>query len=86
MLLVDLPDAATAIASAERILARLCEPIELDTGTVAVGASIGVYFFEPAERGPTPGRLHDLADMLMYEAKHAGGGIRVGPPRRPRSA
>ena len=80
MLLVDLPDAETATRSAERILARIREPVEIDKGPVSVGASIGVYFIAPSERPPTTGRLHDLSDQLMYEAKKRGGGLAFGPP------
>ena len=83
LLLVNLPDAATAAASADRILARLCEPIDTDIGPVTIGASIGVYFIEPRDRPPTPGRLHDLVDLLMYEAKRGGGGVRMDPPQAP---
>jgi len=80
VLLVDLPDTATASASAARILARLCEPVEVDKGVVSVGASVGVYFIAPTDRQPTTGRLHDLTDELMYEAKRRGGGLAFGPP------
>lgn len=79
VLLTDLPDVATAAKSAERILARIREPIEVDTGLVSVGASIGVYFVAPSDRPPTTGRLHDLTDRLMYEAKQSGGGLAFGP-------
>ena len=79
VLLVDLPDVETATNSAARILARLREPIEIDSGLVSVGASIGVYFIAPKDRPPTTGRLHDLTDRLMYEAKRRGGGLEFGP-------
>jgi diguanylate cyclase (GGDEF)-like protein len=80
ILLVDLPDAETARLSAERILKRIREPIETDKGPVSVGASIGVYFIAPSDRPPSPGRLHDISDDLMYAAKTAGGGLAFGPP------
>jgi diguanylate cyclase (GGDEF)-like protein len=80
VLLVDLPDAETARRSAVRILARIREPIDTDKGLVEVGASIGVYFIAPTDRPPSPGRLHDMSDNLMYEAKQAGGGLVFGPP------
>jgi GGDEF domain-containing protein len=67
----------TATALAMRIHEHLCEPIELEQGTVRVGASIGLYLIEPAERVPSAGRMHDLADGLMYEAKRAGEPLRV---------
>jgi diguanylate cyclase (GGDEF)-like protein len=77
VLLVDVRDMATATALAIRIHEQLCEPIELDAATVQVGASIGLFLIEPAERVPSAGRLHDLADGLMYEAKRAHEPLRV---------
>ena len=77
VLLVDVHDLETATALAMRIHERLCEPIELEQGAVQVGASIGLYLIEPAERVPSAGRMHDLADGLMYEAKRAGEPLRV---------
>jgi diguanylate cyclase (GGDEF)-like protein len=81
VLLVDMPSAATAEMLARRLHATLCEPIELDDGEVSVGASIGLYLIRPSRKMPTIARLHDLADGLMYEAKRAGGGLRVPDPR-----
>lgn len=80
LLLVNLPDAAAALASADRIHARLCEPIDTAIGPVTIGASIGIRYFGPSDRPPPVGRLHDLADLLMYDAKRAGGGVRMDPP------
>jgi diguanylate cyclase (GGDEF)-like protein len=77
VLLVDVHDLATATSLAMRIHERLCEPIELDRATVRVGASIGLYLIEPAERVPSAGRMHDLVDGLMYEAKRAREPLRV---------
>lgn len=77
VMLVDVHDLETATALAMRIHERLCEPIELDRETVQVGASIGPYLVEPAERVPSAGRLHDLVDGLMYEAKRAREPLRV---------
>ena len=79
VLLVDLPDAATAMTIAKRIHARLCEPIDTDAGPVRIGASFGLWLVAERDRPPVPGRLHDLSDALMYNAKRAGGGIRSGP-------
>lgn len=79
VLLVDLPDAATALAIARRIHARLCEPIESGAATVRVGASFGLWLVAERDRPPVAGRLHDLSDGLMYAAKDARDAIHYGP-------
>jgi len=73
---------ATATSLAMRIHERLCEPIELYRATVRVGASIGLYLIEPAERVPSAGRMHDLADGRMYEAKRAHEPLKVARTAR----
>ena len=87
VLLVNVADLDTARSLALRIHERLCEPIPLDAATVRIGASIGLYLIEPAERMPSAGRMHDLADGLMYQAKRAGEPLRAGrmagPVERP---
>jgi hypothetical protein len=60
-------------------LCRVDVAVDLTFAT-SVGASVGVYFIAPAERQPTTGRLHDLTDELMYQAKRRGGGLAFGPP------
>ena len=69
-------DARRARDLAERIHARIVEPITVLGVEVTVSASIGVALPPP----PTDDRLHDiqaiirLADHAMYDAKRAGGG------------
>jgi diguanylate cyclase (GGDEF)-like protein len=82
VLLAKVGDFDTAQRLALRIHERLCEPIELDHETVSVGASMGLYLIEPSDRMPSVGRLHDLADVLMYEAKRAGEPLRVARLQR----
>jgi diguanylate cyclase (GGDEF)-like protein len=77
VLLVDIDDRPTAEAAARRIHDTICEPIELHDRVVGVGASIGVVVIGTAGRMPSIGRLHDSADRLMFEAKEAGGGLRL---------
>lgn len=72
VLLTDIPDAAFAISVAERLLARLVEPIEVTGVTVEVGASIGIAIDSAAMRS-----VDDLlghADVAMYQAKALGKG------------
>jgi diguanylate cyclase (GGDEF)-like protein len=60
---------------AEKILKSIAEPIELDTGKVTVGASIGVALYP--DHGLDNDNLIGKADAAMYEAKRNGGGVRV---------
>ena len=77
VLLVNVGSEENARRLALRIHDQLCEPIELERETVAVGASMGVYLIEETDRMPSVGRMHDLADLQMYEAKRAGEPLRV---------
>lgn len=58
-----------ALALAERVLAALEAPFELDGNDVGLGASIGVAI---ARVGASPAELLRDADLAMYEAKSAG--------------
>ena len=82
VLLVDLPNAATAQRLATRIHAAVTAPIELDDRIVQVGASVGVYLLERTARRPSVARVHDLADREMFRAKQSGGGLRIAERRR----
>ena len=62
-----------AVQVAERLLARIAEPIELEGLSVSVGASIGIALSHGEEDGTT---LIRRADAAMYAAK-AGGRNRV---------
>lgn len=62
-----------AVQVAERLLARIAEPIELEGLTVRVGASIGIALSHGEDDGTT---LIRQADAAMYAAK-AGGRNRV---------
>ena len=54
---------------AERVLAVLAEPMDLDGSTVTVGTSIGVVVADPEA---TPETLLRDGDIAMYRAKAAG--------------
>jgi diguanylate cyclase (GGDEF)-like protein len=69
------PDSAVDVA--ERVLARLRDPVELpdDAGQVRVGVSIGLAV---ASATTDVGTLMGLADVAMYAARISGaGGIEV---------
>jgi diguanylate cyclase (GGDEF)-like protein len=69
-------DEATARRLAERVEAALTAPYLTDDGERRVGASIGVALAVPGRRDFEPD-LRQHADAAMYEAKTAGGGIRI---------
>jgi len=73
VVLQDVPDPATALALARRLIATVSEPVTLGAlGTARVGASIGVsQCFDGTTDAVT---ILDEADMAAYRAKHAGRG------------
>lgn len=75
LLLDRVPDARTAEALAERIHARLCEPLTVRAGEVAVGASLGLVFLDGGTGAPS--RALDVADAAMYQVKRRGGGVQL---------
>jgi diguanylate cyclase (GGDEF)-like protein len=75
ILLTRNPDEQRAVAIAERIHERLREPYPIDGRPVAVGASIGIALF-PADSAGIESLMR-AADAAMYEAKRAGGGVRL---------
>ena len=73
VLLPDLPDKEAALAAAGHLSACLHRPFTVAGVTLEVGASVGVAL--------APGHGNDLdsllrsADVAMYQAKRAGGGV-----------
>jgi diguanylate cyclase (GGDEF)-like protein len=66
----EVPDRATAIALAERLVSVLCEPFILEGQRVQIGASIGVAM---ASEGDADGDLLlKQADLAMYAGKSSG--------------
>jgi len=76
VLFTGVPDEATAEALATRVHALVTAPYQTDDGPRTVGVSIGVALAVPGRRDFEPD-LRGHADTAMYEAKAAGGGIRV---------
>lgn len=72
VLLEDVPDAAHAQGTAERLLDALSLPVALGDHHATVGASIGVALSTGANE--SAGRLLRNADVAMYAAKTAGRG------------
>jgi diguanylate cyclase (GGDEF)-like protein len=77
-ILVDVEGPAAAREIAERMLARIQQPIDLGGGAVArISASIGIAF---PRTGDQEGDLRQRADDVMYEAKRSGGArVRLAP-------
>jgi diguanylate cyclase (GGDEF)-like protein len=70
---VALADASDASAMADRVIAHLSGPYDIDGHQVLVGASIGVAV-ACGER-LTPDQLIRNADLALYSAKDDGGGV-----------
>lgn len=66
-------DAAGAVLIAEKILHALHQPFSVEGRILPLGGSIGIALFP--EHGEDGGSLLRRADVAMYAAKHAGGGI-----------
>jgi GGDEF domain-containing protein len=73
----------TAEQIAARFLETMRQPLDGVTST-PVGASIGVLLVAPASRPAGADQVVERADMLMYQAKRAGGwGQRSATFRQP---
>jgi diguanylate cyclase (GGDEF)-like protein len=71
---VGVPDDGHPERVGARLLERLAEPFHLDGVRLRIGASIGVAMW-PEDAGD-PNGLVQRADVAMYAAKAAGGGVR----------
>jgi diguanylate cyclase (GGDEF)-like protein len=71
VILEMLNDESDAVAKAGFLLAQLSRPFILNSGSVHVGASIGVALHVPPQE-QDPARLLARADQAMYEAKRKG--------------
>lgn len=77
VLFTGVRDEAAALRLAERIHGVVTAPHATTAGEWRVGASIGVVLISPGRRDFEPD-IRQRADAAMYEARAAGGGIRVG--------
>jgi diguanylate cyclase (GGDEF)-like protein/PAS domain S-box-containing protein len=73
--LLEEAGAEEATATAGRILTAIAEPVHVAGREVAGGGSVGIAL-GPAH-GVTPGELLKAADVALYRAKDAGGGLAV---------
>lgn len=79
VILEMLGDELDAAAKANFLLDQLSRPYALNSGSVQVGASIGVALHMP-DQVPDPARLLARADQAMYEAKRKGKSRVVAAP------
>jgi diguanylate cyclase (GGDEF)-like protein len=82
VLLVGVRDVETARRLAERLHTVVTAPYATADGEKQVGVSIGVAMVVPGQRDFEPDIRH-RADTTMYEAKSAGGGIRIWQESHP---
>jgi diguanylate cyclase (GGDEF)-like protein len=75
VLLPDIGEREDAVRIAERIVAVLEEPFEIDAIELAIGASCGIAI--APDNGTTAGQLLQRADVAMYVAKEAKGKVVV---------
>jgi diguanylate cyclase len=73
VLLPRLTDVSAARHLAERLRAAIRRPVMISGLEVEIDASIGVAW--APEHAPDPSALLHCADVAMYRAKHAGGGV-----------
>jgi predicted signal transduction protein with EAL and GGDEF domain len=70
--MLEAKDETTVVALAERILAELGRPYEVEALSVKMKASVGLALYP--EDGQTPDDLLEHADAAMYSAKKAATG------------
>ncbi len=84
IVLAGLPDEASAIRIAERILEELEQPLTVEGLQLDVSASVGIAFC-PAHSNDVEALLR-RADVAMYAAKESGGGCEVYEPALDRNS
>jgi diguanylate cyclase (GGDEF)-like protein len=76
VLFTGVRDEAEALRLGERVHAAVTAPYALAEGEWRLGVSIGVVLIAPGREDSEQG-VRQRADAAMYEAKAAGGGVRI---------
>jgi diguanylate cyclase (GGDEF)-like protein len=76
VLFTGVRDEAEALRLGGRVHAAVTAPYALAEGEWRLGVSIGVVLIAPGREDSEPG-IRQRADAAMYEAKAAGGGVRI---------
>jgi diguanylate cyclase (GGDEF)-like protein len=67
----DMRSERDAVVVAERLCSALQDPLDLDSKSLSISASIGIAF---AQEGDDPDSLMRNADAAMYRVKEGGRG------------
>jgi diguanylate cyclase (GGDEF)-like protein len=78
VVLDDVPEAGDALLVAERMLALLAEPVQLDALSLDLRASVGLAFYP--EHADSARGLIKHADVALYRAKESGSSAAVFDP------
>ncbi len=76
--LLPAADGPRALLAAERVLAALRAPLEIEGRVTSIGASIGIALFP--EHGDDLDALLRYADQAMYDAKRGREGVKLFEP------
>jgi len=78
LVLPHINDEQDALRAAEKVLAVICQPFDLEGLKVQIGASIGIVLYP--DHSDDPHSMMRCADIAMYLAKKNGGGYAVYNP------
>ncbi len=75
VLISDIRDSRAPLIVANKLIASLCEPIEIGDHSYSIGASVGISIYPSDARDGD--KLIGMADAAMYRAKQIGGNISI---------
>jgi diguanylate cyclase (GGDEF)-like protein len=75
VLISDIRDSRAPLIVANKLIASLCEPIEIGNESYSIGASVGISIYPSDARDAD--KLIGMADAAMYRAKQIGGNVSI---------